>query len=544
MKQFARITHQINKFPYRLKLMPFSHISRLPQLKILMTGALASANFLNLGSLATAQSLAPPTVQPPIAPVQPSTSSADYCFTTPAQVTEKNRLRSAALNPDPAAKLRYRQYIYQSGQALQNCRQKSWLKTQAIWIRMYPCDSKPGAVDELLDRMVEKGYNQVYLATFYAGRVLLPQANNPTTWPSVLDTTSVRNTDFLAEVIRKGRERGLKVYAWMYSLNFGSNYGLYPNHESAFNINGRNEKSWFVGREGEQSPDAGGPNSILFVNPYSEQAKKDFSLMLTEVLKRRPDGVLFDYIRYPRGQGAQSVAATVKDLWIYGPDARKGFEAMAQNNKASELIKTFLTNGDVQADEVTAIDASFPDEKEPLWIGRSARPTELKMTPQKRAELYNRELWQLAVGYAGDGVVQFLSNATSLAQRYGVPAGAVFFPEGNNAVGKGYDSRLQRWNRFPRNMEWHPMAYAICGQSKCIEDQVTKMLTAASSSGTTVIPALAGAWGRTFENRPSLETQMDGIHRSSPGLSAISHFSYSWQEPASDSIRSSCRLLR
>ncbi len=524
--------------------MPFSHISRLPQLKILMTGALASANFLNLGSLSAAQSLAPSTVQPPLAPVQPVTSSADYCFTTPAQATEKNRLRAAALKPDPAAKQRYRQYIYQNGQAMLNCRQKSWLKTQAIWIRMYPCDSKPGAVDELLDRMVEKGYNQVYLATFYAGRVLLPQSNNPTAWPSVLDNTSVRSTDLLAEVIRKGRERGIKVYAWLYTLNFGSNYGLYPNHESAFNINGRNEKSWFVGREGDQSPNAGGPNSILFVNPYSEQAKNDFNLMLTEVLKRRPDGVLFDYIRYPRGQGAQSVAATVKDLWIYGPDARKGFEAMAQNNKASELIKTFLTNGDVQADEVTAIDASFPDEQEPRWTGRSARPTELKMTAQKRAELYNRELWQLAVGYAGEGIAQFLSNATALAQRYGVPAGAVFFPEGNNAVGKGYDSRLQRWNRFPRNMEWHPMAYAICGQSKCIEDQVTKMLTAASSSGTPVIPALAGAWGRTFENRPSLEVQMDGIHRSSPGLNAISHFSYSWQEPASDSIRSSCRLLR
>jgi Glycosyl hydrolase-like 10 len=516
--------------------MSFSHISRLPQFKILMTGALATANFLNFGSIATAQSSPPETSS--------TTSSADYCFTSPTQIAEKNRLRSAALSPDPAAKQRYRQYIYQSGQALLDCRQKSWLKTQAIWIRMYPCDAKPGGVDELLDRMVEKGYNQVYFATFYAGRVMLPQANNPTTWPSVLDTTSVRNTDLLAEVIRKGRERGIKVYAWMYSLNFGSNYGLYPNHESALNINGRQEKSWFVGKEGEQSPNAGGPNSILFVNPHSEQAKKDFNQLLTEVLKRRPDGILFDYIRYPRGQGAQSVASNVKDLWIYSPDARKGFEAMAQNNKASELIKTFLTNGDVRADEVKAIDASFPDEQEPRWVGRSTRPTETKMTPQKRAELYNRELWQLAVGYAGEGVVQFLSSATSLAQRYGVPAGAVFFPEANYSVGKGYDSRLQRWDSFPRNMEWHPMAYAICGQSKCIEDQVTKMLTAASSSGTGVIPALAGAWGRNFENRPSLEAQMDGIHRSSPGLTALSHFSYSWQEPVSDSVRSSCRLLK
>jgi hypothetical protein len=70
------------------------------------------------------------------------------------------------------------------------------------------------------------------------------------------------------------------------------------------------------------------------------------------------------------------------------------------------------------------------------------------------------------------------------------------------------------------------------------------MLKAAASSGTTVIPALAGTWGKSFDNRPSLEIQMDGIHRSSPSLTALSHFSYSWQEPESDAFRSTCRLTR
>jgi Glycosyl hydrolase-like 10 len=506
--------------------MRLSDIAHLPYLQILMAGALAAAN-LSFPSLAAAQ-----------------TSSNDYCFATPAHSTTKNALRRSALGTDPVAKQRYQQAVTQDARELQACRQRSWLKTQAIWVRMYPCDTKPGAVDELLDRMVDKGYNQVYLATFYAGRVLIPQTSNTTAWPSVLENASVRNTDLLAEVIRKGRERGLKVYAWMYSLNFGSNYGLGTNHDSALNINGRNEKSWFVGSEGKQSPDAGGPNSILFVNPHSQQAKNDFSQLLAEVVKRRPDGILFDYIRYPRGQGAQSVTATVKDLWIYGTDARRGLEKMMENDKAAELLKIFLENGDVRAAEVMALDAAWPNDREPMWTGRSIKPNEMKLTAQKRAELYNRELWQLAVGYAGEGVVQYLSSASGFTQQYGIQAGAVFFPEGNNAVGRGYDSRLQRWDRFPRNIEWHPMAYAICGQSSCIEAQVTKMLKAAASSGTTVIPALAGTWGRSFENRPSLEIQMDGIHRSSPSLTALSHFSYSWQEPESDAFRSTCRLVR
>jgi hypothetical protein len=468
--------------------------------------------------------------------------SQEYCFFSPAEVTEKNRLRAAAMGTDQAAKQRYIQIINRHANELRTCRAKSWLKTQAVWIRMYACDTKPGAVDELIDRMVNKGYNQVYLATFYAGQVLLPQTANKTAWPSVLGNNSVRNTDLLAEVIRKGRARGIKVYAWMYSLNYGSNYGLYPNRDAALNINGRGEKSWFVGSEGTQSPDAGGPNSILFVNPHSRQAREDYRQMLGEVLKRRPDGILFDYIRYPRGQGAQSVITTVKDLWIYGTDARQQLESIAKNRKGAELMKIYLDNGDLRANEIAAADAAFPDEQEPLWGSRSPAAKEMTMTTTARAALYQRELWQIAVDFAANGVVDFLTEVTGMAEQAGVPSGAVFFPEANRKVGRGgFDSRLQRWHKFPRTIEWHPMAYAICGQGGCIADQVVQTLKAAPNS-TPVVPALAGVWGKSFETRPSLEVQMDAIHRAAPNLTELSHFSFSWQEPESDAARSSCRL--
>lgn len=468
--------------------------------------------------------------------------SREYCFFSPAEVAEKNRLRAAAMGTDQAAKNRYIQIINRHASELRACRAKSWLKTQAIWIRMYACDTKPGAVDELIDRMVNKGYNQVYLATFYAGQVLLPQTANKTAWPSVLVNSSVRNTDLLAEVIRKGQARGLKVYAWMYGLNYGSNYGLYPNRDTALNINGRGEKSWFVGNEGTQSPDAGGPNSILFVNPHSRQAREDYRQMLSAVLQRRPDGILFDYIRYPRGQGGQSVITTVKDLWIYGDDARQKLEALAQNRKGAEILKTYLDNGDLRPNEIAAADAAFPDEREPLWGNRAPSAKEMTLNPAARAALYQRELWQLTVNFAAIGVVEFLTEATNMAQQAGVPAGAVFFPEANRKVGRGgFDSRLQRWHQFPRNIEWHPMAYAICGQGECIAAQVAETLRTASNT-TPVIPALAGVWGKSFETRPSLEVQMDAIHRAVPNLTELSHFSFSWQEPESDAARSSCRL--
>ncbi len=482
-----------------------------------------------------------PAVAQPVA--QTPAQNNDYCFLSAAEVSEKNRWRSAAIQGDTNGQQRYTQIKNKHAQDLQSCRQQSWLKTQALWMRMYPCDTRPGAVDELLDYAVNRGYNQIYLATFYAGRVLLPQGSNPTIWPAVLETGSVRQTDLLAEVIKKGRERGLKVYAWVYSLSFGSNYALQANRDTAININGRGEKSWFAGTEGLQ-PIGDLTPSVLFVNPHSKQARDDFNLMVREVANRRPDGILFDYIRYPRGMGAQSVAANVKDLWIYGADVRKKLEAMTQNKKGAELMKIFMDQGSLRPENIDQVDEAFLDEREPLWKGRKPTEDEFDLVSNSgRATLYQKELWQLATSYAADGVVQFLGDAVSTAQRAGVKSGAVFFPEANRPVGQGFDSRLQQWPQFPANIEWHPMVYAICGKSNCIEEQVRQLLKT-TPANTTVVPALAGVWGRSFENRPAIELQLAGIRRSSPKINAISHFSYSWQEPGSDAFRSSCRLKK
>ncbi len=54
-------------------------------------------------------------------------------------------------------------------------------------------------------------------------------------------------------------------------------------------------------------------------------------------------------------------------------------------------------------------------------------------------------------------------------ERQGIPAGAVFFPDGNRLVGnQGFDSRLQAWDSFPPSLEWHPMSYANCNDTTWI----------------------------------------------------------------------------
>ena len=146
------------------------------------------------------------------------------------------------------------------------------------------------------------------------------------------------------------------------------------------------------------------------------------------------------------------------------------------------------------------------------------------------------------MAHAIQGVVDFLQMAAWTTQQRDIGAGAVFFPSGNQAVGtQGYDSRLQHWDRFPQTITWHPMAYSICGNASCIVRDIQAVIEK-SNNVNNVRPALAGVWGRAIDNRPSLEAQMAAIQRAAPGLTSISHFAYSWQDPEFDRIRKFCQL--
>jgi Glycosyl hydrolase-like 10 len=464
----------------------------------------------------------------------------NYCQVPPAEVSAKNVLRVAAQTGDRNSKLKYAEIVKKHVTYVEQCRQKSWLKNQAIWVRLYPCDTRPGALEEVFDRMVDKGYNQVYVATFY-GKALLPRASNRTVWNSVLTTRGTEKTDLLADAIQRGHERGLKVYAWMYSLNFGPEYGVTHDGQSAVALNGRGETTLFAGEEGFQKSTDGNTGSVLFVDPHSSRAKADYQQIVREVAQRKPDGILFDYIRFPRGQGGQSIASQVKDLWIYGDESRKVLAALAQNSKGSDLIERFLNNGTITIKDLKEVDQLYPNEVSPLWQGRTSLEAEGSMSYEDKFPWIEWDLWQLTLAHASQGVVNFLQTAAAPVEQQQIKSGAVFFPEANQPVGRrGYDSRLQPWDRFTTN-EWHPMAYATCNRSDCIANQVKRVLSFAPGN-TTVIPALAGSWGRASEGRPSLEDQMEGIHRATPQINSISHFAFSWQEPELDYYRSSCRL--
>ena len=88
----------------------------------------------------------------------------------------KEALRKAAFEGDSEAQQDYQAMVQQHAEAMQNCRNNSWPQQQAIWLRLLPPrDLQAGILDAVMDRIVNLGYNQVYVEVFYGGRVLLPQ---------------------------------------------------------------------------------------------------------------------------------------------------------------------------------------------------------------------------------------------------------------------------------------------------------------------------------------------------------------------------------
>jgi hypothetical protein len=464
------------------------------------------------------------------------------CQLTAELMQQKESLRQAALGGNQEAQKRYQDLISKQAKQLQECRGQNWPRNQAIWLRLYPCDLRPGSLDYIMDRIVNKGYNQVYIEVFYDAQVLLPQADNPTPWQSVVQLPGSENADLLAQAIQKGRERGLKVYAWLFAMNFGYAYAQRPDRRQVIARNGRNQTSLEVVNEASLDTDlAKGDASKAFVDPYNLQARQDYDRLVQAILKRKPDGMLFDYIRYPRGMGQASVATRVQDLWIYGDAAQQVLLQRALNYKGLELIRRFLTKGFINSGDIAQVDQLYPQEAEPLWQGRVSDLNKDILPPAQRQPYLQSELWQLTVAHAAQGVIDFLSAAVEPVQRLGLPSGAVFFPGANKAVGRGFDSRVQPWDRFPNNIEWHPMVYADCGRTDCIIEELQRVVSLAPY-GTDIRPALAGNWGQSFGNRPSLEVQMQAIRQVAPQINTVSHFAYSWQEPESDRERKFCKM--
>jgi hypothetical protein len=463
-----------------------------------------------------------------------------YCQQALSEMASKEQLRKAAIAGDATAQNRYSQIIASHAATLKACRLQNHFKSEGIWLRLYPCDVGLGKVEEILDRIVNRGYSEVFVETFFNGQVLLPASQNRTAWKSVLDKPGEENVDLLAEVIKKGRERGLKVTSWFFSLNVGRSYTDRKDKQGIIARNGRNQTTIDTNLASQDQNNTFNPEEA-FADPYHPVLRQDFLNMVSQVVSYRPDGIVFDYIRYPKGRGSASVADDVKDLWVYGEASKWTLLQRGINNRGRELIDRYLKAGSIKESDVSEVDRLYPQEAEPQWHGRQVIPGENQFELDRRTRILNAELWRLVAGHAMQGVVDYVTLISDPVQKAGIPVGAVFFPYGNKVVPGGYDSRLQMWDRFPESIDRYPMVYGVCGQTDCIMEEIQRVLNA-SRNTSIVKPVIAGIWQQPYANRPPLDVQMTAIRERFPYVNSISHFAYSWQEPESDRDRKACRV--
>ncbi|MCF2971891.1 hypothetical protein L1047_11865 [Synechococcus sp. Nb3U1] len=581
---------------------------------LLLLGCAAQAQLFGPGHSLFQDSGSLPRESPPVIPQEQTGSLATaslnaFCQQSPAEVARKAQLRQQA-NQSDRAWADYTQILADHRAALIACRSQRWPQIQAIWLRFHPCDANAGVLDQVFDQVVNLGYNRVFIETFYDGRSILPDGASGV-WPSIQP-----NADLLDLALTAARRRGLSAYAWVFSLNFGYSYGQRADRQVVLARNGRGITTVLDPATAHLN-DLGSPDEV-FVDPFHPLARQDFAELIGRLLQRQPDGILFDYIRYPRGSGGSSVAATVKDLWIHGEAARQAYLDLAENLAGRALLERYLAQGYVTVTDVLQLDALYGEEPRWRWPGdpklglegipelelalssselpelldwrthdekasagltdstaiansidlepdlepsgdpepeleqRDAQPEDADPTPSPtptpdaatRQERWQKELWDFSTDFARHGVLDYLNQAAQPARTRGIPTGAVFFPDGNQMVGEaqqGFDSRLQPWDRFDSNMEWHPMAYAKCEDVTCVVQQVEQVLTAASPE-TFICPAIAGLWGQPQRQRPALEVQMGELARRLPQLPCVSHFALSWIEPELERSRQACQL--
>jgi uncharacterized lipoprotein YddW (UPF0748 family) len=462
------------------------------------------------------------------------------CDVSTTEILRKHELRKSALVINPSNfQSQYQAIIQKHKSDLQACRDRLEPKTQATWIRLYPNDAKSGVLEDVFDKVANRGYNQVFIEVFYDGRVLLPVSDNPTPWRSVMEeavkTGGVSaDYDLWKKAIAISKERGIKVYGWSFTMNFGYGYSEIKGRSEALALNGNGENS-VANTKFDRQQVANGKAFYedayeadhLFVDPYSAIAKADLTSAVKALMQRQPDGMVFDYVRYPTNSTA-TLIDNVKQLWIHGQSSRSALLSSIDNANVRELMSLYLKSGGITADDVIQTEKKLTDTIK-------VKPTNIKNL-METAAIAESLLWNIATNHAYQGVINFVTAISAPLKQNNMAIGTVFFPNGNiNEAGK-FEARMQPWDRFPTYMERHPMTYALCNDGKCVADQVSEVVRQ-SSPETLVCPVLAGTWGQGFDGHPSFEKQMQAIRATEPKINCFSHFVYAWMEPESDRLR-------
>ncbi|MEB3223556.1 MAG: hypothetical protein VKS61_15900 [Candidatus Sericytochromatia bacterium] len=204
-------------------------------------------------------------------------------------------------------------------------------KRRALWVRPYSSDAIDLRVLEVLDRAQAMGVTEVYLETFYHGRVSYVGSKVfPARWPK-LNVARV--------YAREAKHRGIKLFAWVHALRWGEDQVASGWAEGVLN------------GFGDAPQQAEGVGSA-FVSP-SSPAVRERLVALTDEIARLGyfDGVWLDYLRYPLAARSRPTGVDPRDFWGYSPSSRAALRTQAPALDAP-AFRAFLADG-TSPDEAT-----------------------------------------------------------------------------------------------------------------------------------------------------------------------------------------------
>ncbi|MEB3195861.1 MAG: hypothetical protein VKP62_01530 [Candidatus Sericytochromatia bacterium] len=205
-----------------------------------------------------------------------------------------------------------------------------YFRRKAIWVRPYAADAIDLRVLEVLDRAQAMGITEIYLETFYHGRVsYLGSQVFPARWPK-LNVARV--------YAREAHHRGMKIYAWLHALRWGED---------------QIQSGWVEGVTngyGDTPLAAEGPGSA-FVSPSSPQVGERLGALLEEVGQLGYfDGVWLDYMRYPVAAKSRTGHPDPRDFWGYSPATVTALRSKRKDLDTAEF-RHFLTDGDAPSEQ-------------------------------------------------------------------------------------------------------------------------------------------------------------------------------------------------
>ncbi|MBM3266093.1 MAG: hypothetical protein FJZ01_00465 [Candidatus Sericytochromatia bacterium] len=273
------------------------------------------------------------------------------------------------------------------------------LPRKGLWVRPYRRDAIALDVLEVMDNAQSLGITDLFVETFRGGRVNYLRGG---TFPSRY------SEDLLAVYVKEGQRRGIRIHAWLHTLDFGPDWAK--------------ARPDTLVLDGFGQPSGSTERGSARVSPALSEVHREVAELIGESAARGVDGVMLDYLRYPTRLKGDDIDESADPRNFFGYNLRQ-FEAALRRHP----------------------ELATPEARDFLRTGNLARE-------EQREDLMAR--WK---GALSEDLESLIGVARDRATRENVALGAAYFPD---YYFHPHDTRVQESRRWAPQFDLlSPMCY-------------------------------------------------------------------------------------